>query len=429
MAIKYSEFDNYGLELPFDQSVIDSAGQLVPGACLVDIRAQALRLPPAKRAQLLKKPPKPRYSAGIWFFGEHSSRFHGSYKKKMELARRLEIAAELAEFGLQAVEAHDPWEISRETLDLYDKLRQQSGVTVSVVAGIGGDFRAVDSQFGTTSSPIAKVRKKYAEHTVNQLKLCKTIAERQGYPPVAVCWPGIDGYTYPLGTDFFDMWDRFEAALAEAMDEVPGVRVVIEPKPYEPAINNIWRNTADGILMARNVEKRLKNPKNIKLLEKGHCLVGLNPEIGHVRMGFEEVAGSFAAVLRDGRLGHTHWNAQPLGNFDQDLNPGVVAPESLEALIFVLRLYCYRGFFGLDLNPEKMPVEAAIVKSINAIELAGGVVDNIDPEALLAAYHNPHENRGVVEDLVTRARARGIDESRLIPRKTVARFEKRPMPF
>ncbi|MEA2064459.1 MAG: xylose isomerase [Gemmatimonadota bacterium] len=369
--IDYSLFDNYGLAQPFGPEVRHSAGETVPGTALSDIRNQALRLDPQQREELVLNSPRPRYSAGVWFFGEHSSRFHGSYKDEMDLSRRLELAAELAQYGLAAVEAHEPWEISFETLEFYEKLREVSGVTVAVVGGIGGDFRNRDAQFGTTSSPLGAVRDKYAAHTVEQLKFIRQLSDDQGHPAVAVCWPGIDGYTYPLGTDFYDMWDRFEAALAEAMDEVPGVRVAIEPKPYEPAINNIWRNTADGIIMARNVEARLKNPANLKLLEAGHCLVGLNPEIGHVRMGFEDVAGSYSAVLREGRLAHTHWNAQPLGNFDQDLNPGVIGTETLEALAWVLKLYGYRGFYGLDINPERMPVEAAIAKGVNAIELAG----------------------------------------------------------
>jgi len=427
--INYSGFNNYGLKLPFDEKVIGLAGKTVPGAQMTDIRAQGLRLDPNQRADMLKKPFRPGYSAGIWFFGEGSSRFHGSYKERLPIEKRLEIAAEMSPYGLKALEAHEPWEINSENFHLFNRLRLETGVIVSVVAGIGGDFRAVESQFGTTSSPIKKVRDKYAARTVEQLKLTKEVSEAQGYPAVAVCWPGIDGYTYSLGTDFYDMWDRFEAALAEAMDEVPGVRVAIEPKPYEPAINNIWRNTADGLTMARNVETRLKNPKNRMLIEEGHALVGLNPEIGHVRMGFEDVAFSYSAVMREARLAHTHWNAQPLGNFDQDLNPGVIAPETLEALVFVLRLYGYTGFFGLDINPEKMPVEAAIAKSINAIELACGVVDNIDPEEILDAYHNPQRERGKIEDLITRARARGLDQSRLIPREVVAGFEKRPLPF
>jgi hypothetical protein len=81
----------------------------------------------------------------------------------------------------------------------------------------------------------------------------------------------------------------------------------------------------------------------------------------------------------------------------------------------------------LDINPERMPVEAAIAKGINAIELAWGIVDNIEPAEVLAAYHRPDVNRGWIEDILTRARARGIDQARLIPREVVAEFERRPM--
>lgn len=426
---EYDRFENYGLKLPFAADQADRQARPVEGATLTDLRAQALRLSPEERIAMLRKRFHPRYSVGVWYFGEGGSRFHGSYKDPLSLEQRLELVAELAQYGVAAVEAHDPWEIGPETLPLYDRLRKETGVVVSVVAGIGGDFRARDAQFGTTSSPIKEVRDRYAAHTVDQLRFVRDLGERQGWPPLAVCWPGIDGYTYSLGTDFYQLWDRFEAALAEAMDEVPGVRVAIEPKPYEPAINNIWRHTADGTIMARNVEARLQNPVNRKLLEQGHCLVGLNPEIGHVRMGFEDVAYSYSAVLREARLAHTHWNAQPLGNYDQDLNPGVIAPETLEALMFVLRMYGFRGFCGLDINPETQPVEAAVAHSINAIELANGVVDNLDHAAVLEHYHRPHHRRGWIEDLLTRARAHGIEIGRLIPPDAIERFESRPLPL
>lgn len=35
-------------------------------------------------------------------------------------------------------------------------------------------------------------------------------------------------------------------ALAECLDEVPGVRIGLETKPYEPIPNNIYRTTGDG---------------------------------------------------------------------------------------------------------------------------------------------------------------------------------------
>jgi xylose isomerase len=415
--MKYSGFDNYGLTLRFGEEVLEKAGGKVPGAAFRDIRAQALRLPAEKLLERLRRPFEPRFSAGIWFFGGGSSRFHFPYKDELSIEERLNIAGELADYGLKAVEAHYPWEINEDNIDLYRDLEKRRGVKVSVVGGIGGDFRQRDAQFGTISSPIKKVRDKYFEATVRGLELARELEA------VAVCWPGIDGYTYPLGTLFYDMWDRFESAMAEAMDRVPGVRVALEPKPYEPAINNIYRNTSDGILAAKDIESRLRNPKNLDLLGEGHALVGLNPEIGHVRMGFEDVAYAYARVLREGRLAHVHVNSQPLGNFDQDLNAGVVGLETVEALIFVLRLYGYTEYLGIDINPERMPVQVALANNFNAIHLANGIVDNLDHEAVLEHYFNPHERRGDIENLLTMARSKGVDTSKFVPREVIRRWE------
>ena len=60
-------------------------------------------------------------------------------------------------------------------------------------------------------------------------------------------------------------------------------------------------------------------------MEQGYRLVGLNPEVAHVLMGHEELAYALASVMREARLFHTHWNSQPLGNYDQDLDIGVLA--------------------------------------------------------------------------------------------------------
>ncbi len=382
-----------------------------------DLRAQSLRLSPEDFIKRLKKPYKPKFSAGIWFFGAGSSRFHTSYKKDLKIEECLDLAAEIAQYGLQAVEAHYPWEINEDNVDLYKELEGKAGVKVSIVGGIGGDFRQVDAQFGTTSSVIKKVRDKYLNMTVKGLKLTKELNA------VGVSWPGIDGYTYSLGTHFYDMWDRFESALAEALDQVLGVRVAIEPKPYEPAINNIYRNTTDGIVMAKDVESRLRNSKNIELIKQGHAIIGLNPEVGHVRMGFEDVAYAYSRVMREGRLAHTHFNSQPLGNFDQDLNVGVVGVETVEALLFVLRMYGYDEYIGIDINPERMPVQTALANCFNAIHLANGVIDNLDYEAVMEHYFNPGENRGDIENLLTLARADGVDKSHFVPRSVIKKWE------
>ena len=147
----------------------------------------------------------------------------------------------------------------------------------------------------------------------------------------------------------------------------------------------------------------LKHKENVKLLKEGHALVGLNPEVGHVLMGHEDLPGAFASVLREGRLAHSHWNSQPLGNYDQDLNVGVLGIDQMISTLLVFKMYNYTGFYGIDINPERMPVEKAINLNMVALNAGADVVNSLDYEALIVAMYDPASHRGVVEEVLTKA--------------------------
>lgn len=59
----------------------------------------------------------------------------------------------------------------------------------------------------------------------------------------------------------------------------------------------------------------------------------------------------------EGRLAHVHMNSQPLGNYDQDLNVGVVEWQQAEGVMYSLKMAGYEEYFGIDINPERMPVK------------------------------------------------------------------------
>lgn len=346
---------------------------------------------------------EPKFSAGIWYFSPAKSRFHDDYSKALNIDERLEIVLKMYDekaIGSDfRIEAHYPNEINEENVDKYKRVEKETGIKVITV--IPNLFYDKIFEFGSLSNPIKEVRDFAIDRTIKALKMNKELDTH-----FMVVWPGIDGYENPFGTDFYGMWERFEIGLAQAMDEVPGVRVAIEPKPYEPRGNNIYRNTANGILMARNVERLLKSKENRKLLEEGHAMVALNPEVGHVLMGHEELAYAFASILREGRLAHTHWNSQPLGNYDQDLNVGVLALDQLYAALFVLKMYGYNEYFGIDINPERMPVDVALKLNIRAIRAACKRLNNMsyeDYSRIVDAMFNPDKNRGVVEEVFTKA--------------------------
>lgn len=334
-----------------------------------------------------------KMSVGIWYFTPGGGRFHDRYVAEKSIRERIKMAGELAEFGITGIEAHYPDEVNFDNLALYKDLEVNSGIKL---VGIPfSHFFNKDFEFGSLSNPNPAIRKKAIKIAVDALKLVK-----EAGASCAISWPGIDGYTYPIGNNFYWMWNNFEESMAEAMDEVPGVRIAIEPKPYEPAPNNIYRTTAEGILAAKRIESKLKNEENRKLIETGQALVGLNPEIGHVRMGFEDAAAAYSLVMFEGRLAHTHWNSQPLGNYDQDLNVGVVEWQQAEALLYCLKMAGYNEYLGIDINPERMPVKKAIEINTRVLTLINERIEKLPHKKLIECYLNPDGHRGEIEEIL-----------------------------
>jgi len=374
---------------------------------LRDLRSQRAARAPAEMARRLQSFSLDlKFSAGIWFFSPAASRFHDRYGPVIDIGPRLEIAAGLVGDGLRGIEAHYPNEINAHNLDLWKQFARDTGIKILTVIPL----LFYDSQFewGSLSNPLPAVRRAAIDRTIAALQL-----NRELDTEFAVVWPGIDGYENGFGMDLRAARDRFASGLAEAMDAVPGVRVAEEPKPYEPRGHILYGTTFEGILLGMKVEGMLQNPANHALLAEGHALVGMNPEMGHMLMGYEDPPYAYGMAMEYGRLAHTHWNSQPLGNYDQDLNPGVISPELLESTLYALKMYGYTGWFGLDVNPERMPVDTALRLSMDAIRAANDRINGLDHEAIMWATTHPDQARGWLEGHLIRARA--PQSSRLSP--------------
>ncbi len=366
---------------------------------LVDLRPQATRRTPEQMlAHLRSFELELKFSAGIWYFSPPASRFHARYQPERSIEQRLEIAAGLKDYGLGGLEAHYPNEINENNLDLWRSFTRNTGIRLITVIPLL--FWDEQFEWGSLSNPLEGPRRAAIGRTIRAFEL-----NRELDTDFAVVWPGIDGYENPFGLDFVAMRARFAEGLAEALDAVPGVRVAFEPKPYEPRGRILYGTTPEGLLLSHQVEALLRHPDNLRLLAEGHALVCMNPEVGHVLMGFEDLPCAFSWPLSEGRLAHSHWNSQPLGNYDQDLNVGVVSPEQLEALLYTLKMYGYRGWFGIDINPERMPVDTAIRISMDAIRAANDRINSLDHEAILHAHQHPDRARGWLEAYLLRARA------------------------
>jgi xylose isomerase len=371
---------------------------------LPDLRSQARRRTPEELVQHLKSFELDlKFSAGVWFFSPPASRFHDRYAPVIDIEARLDIAASLAGQGLRGMEAHYPNEINEDNLDTWKKFSRDTGVKILTVIPLL--FYDAQFEWGSLSNPIPEVRRVAIDRTIRALQLNKELDTE-----FSVVWPGIDGYENPFGADLRAARDRFAEGLAEAMDAVPGVRVAEEPKPYEPRGHILYGTTPEGILLSMKVESLLQNPENKELISQGVALVGLNPEVGHMLMAYEDPPYAYGLVMDYGRLAHTHWNSQPLGNYDQDLNVGVLSPESVEAALYVMKMYGYQGWFGLDINPERMPVDVGLKNSMDALRAANDRINGLDHEAIIWATEHPEKARGWLEAYLIRARASHSDK-------------------
>ncbi|NLO04406.1 MAG: TIM barrel protein [candidate division WS1 bacterium] len=338
-----------------------------------------------------------RFTAGVWFFAPGGGRFHDRYAPDIPMEQRLEIAVGMMDQGLVGIEAHYPNEVNEDNIDLFKQVRADTGLRlITLVPNL---FYEAPFEFGSLSSPIESARRAAIDRTITTLQLNIELET-----DFSIVWPGIDGFDNTFGQNHVAARDRFAEGLAEAMDAVPGVRICIEPKPYEPRPNIMYGTTSEALLLCQKVESLLGSSENRTILDGGTALMGLNPEVGHMLMAYEDLAYAFSLVCEYGRLGHTHWNSQPMGNYDQDLNVGVVYPEQTEAALYALKMCGFQEHFGLDLNPERMPVERALTNCMDMLKAMNDRINGLDHARIVECVENPQDNRGILEALLLRAR-------------------------
>lgn len=348
-----------------------------------------------------------KFTAGVWFFAPGGGRFHDRYVPDVPMEGRIEMAVELMDQGLVGLEAHYPNEVNDETIELFRAAQDEAGLRlITVVPNL---FYEAQFEFGSLSSSIEKARRAAIERTITTLEINRELGT-----DFAIVWPGIDGFDNTFGQNHVAARDRFAEGLAEAMDAVPGVRICIEPKPYEPRPNIIYGTTSEALLLCEKVESLLGSDENTRIMGEGTALMGLNPEVGHMLMAYEDLAYAFSLVCEYGRLAHTHWNSQPMGNYDQDLNVGVVYPEQTEAALYALKMCGYTEHFGIDINPERIPVQQALTNCMDMLKAVNERINSLDHARIVECVENPAENRGVLEAMLIRARypgATGLSDS------------------
>jgi xylose isomerase len=191
-------------------------------------------------------------------------------------------------------------------------------------------------KLGGPCNPKPELRRAALEEMRKGLEISKALKI-----PVMSVWPGSDGADYHFQIDYKQSLEWFTEALVALNKEciAAGIRLAMEPKPYEPReLYMIIPTAASAILVASAVNRAT-----------GGDNCGLTIDYGHQKM--EATTASTACDLAAYAGVPVHKfdiNDARQGRNDQDLMFGTVSiPESVEYL-FTTFVRDYRGYYSQD---------------------------------------------------------------------------------
>lgn len=191
-------------------------------------------------------------------------------------------------------------------------------------------------RLGGVCNPDPALRREAREELNKAIEICKALE----IPTISV-WPGSDGADYHFQIDYLESLGWFTEALVAANRGCleAGIRLGIEPKPYEPReLYMIVPTAASAILVAQHVNQ-----------ECGGNNCGITIDYGHQKM--EATTASTACDLAEYAGVPVHKfdvNDARQGRNDQDYMFGTIAiPEAVEYL-YTTFVRDYRGYYSQD---------------------------------------------------------------------------------
>ena len=286
-----------------------------------------------------------KMSVGHWSAGEFFDRFapvgynsdNPAFKSDFESQCRRTKAA-----GIDAIEIHQ--HVFEQTLngdiDWPAIERAKSGylleLEMTVAACNINTWTNPRFRLGGVCNPSKALRKEATEEVLKAVEISKAL----GIGVISI-WPGSDGADYHFQIDYKESLEWFTEALVAANTAcvAAGIKLAIEPKPYEPReLYMIIPSAGAAILVAQQVNATC-----------GGTNCGLTVDYGHQKM--EATTASTAcdlAVYAGVPIHKFDVNDARQGRNDQDLIFGTVSiPEAVEYL-FTTFARDYRGYYSQD---------------------------------------------------------------------------------
>ena len=309
-----------------------------------------------------------RMSAGHWSAGDFCDRFAppGYHSDDPKFCSTFEAQCRRTKAaGVSAIEVHQS--VFEKTLngDIDEAAIERA--RDGYLPELGMTLAACDIntwthpkfRLGGPCNPDPAMRRAALDEIMKGVELCRRLNI-----PVLSVWPGSDGADYHFQIDYRESIEWFTEALVVANRKCLeyGVKLGIEPKPYEPReLYMIVPTAASAILVAQKVNQATGG---------NNC--GLTIDYGHQKM--EATTASTACDLAEYAGVPVHKfdiNDARQGRNDQDLMFGTVSiPESVEYL-YTTFIRGFAGYYSQDQFTYREDPTRAIERSmINFANLA-----------------------------------------------------------
>lgn len=259
----------------------------------------------------------------------------------------------LAEHGAWGFEFHDndifPLAASAaQTRRIMKELKKiMDGTGIRCASGTTNLFYHPVFKDGAFTSNDAKVRAYALQKVMNAIDLAAEVGAEN-----FIFWGGREGAEVDLTKDPVTAMKRFRDAInflaAYVRQNGYEMTFTIEPKPNEPRGDIYLPSVGNALAFIETLD-----PANRKM-------VGVNPEVAHIKMAGLNPYHEFAQALEAGKLFELHLNDQKPLRYDQDLAFG---SADLKECFFIVKLLVDHKFAGtkaFDCHPYRTEDEEGV---------------------------------------------------------------------
>jgi len=290
-----------------------------------------------------------KFAFGLWTVRNPGADPFGAPTRKPPSP--FEAIRKLGEMGVYGFEFHDndivPIDATAAERDKLIKRAKRVADSVGIRATMAtcNMFSHPVFKDGAFTSNDARVRAFALQKTMRAIDMGVELGAK-----VFVFWGGREGAEVDASKDPAEALKRYREAIdflcEYVIDNGYDMKFAVEPKPNEPR-GDIYLATAGSALA---FSYTCKYPD----------MVGVNPEVEHIRMSGLNAYHEIAQLLEAGKLFDIHLGAQKPLRFDQDMRFGA---EDLKESFFVVKVledYKWDGTRAFDAHPYRTESEEGI---------------------------------------------------------------------